>query len=157
MVMVEVPAAVYQARAMARRVEFLSVGSNDLTQYLLAVDRNNARVAGLYHALHPAVLQALQSVADAGKAERVPVGICGEMAGNPAAALLLLAMGYDVLSMNATSLPRVKRAVRSVAFEAARGLLDEVMTMDDATAISTRLDGFLIEHGMAGFIHKPLA
>src|SRR5690606_11282733 len=77
-VMVEVPAAVYQARELARRVSFLSVGSNDLTQYLLAVDRNNARVADLYHAYHPAVLQALKTVADAGHAEGRQVSICGE-------------------------------------------------------------------------------
>ena len=113
-VMVEVPAAVYQARAMARRVDFLSVGSNDLTQYLLAVDRNNARVADLYHSLHPAVLRALVDVAQASKAEGIPISICGELAGDPEGAVLLLAMGYDVLSMNATRLPKVKIGLRNV-------------------------------------------
>ena len=155
-VMVEVPSAVYQARAMAKRVDFLSVGSNDLTQYLLAVDRNNARVARLYHSLHPSVLKALEEVAVAGVAENVPVGICGELAGDPGAAVLLLAMGYDVLSMNATSLPKVKNALRHVRRSEARELLEEVMTMDYADEISRRLERFLLEHGMEKFIHSPV-
>ena len=155
-VMVEVPAAVYMARAMARRVDFLSVGSNDLTQYLLAVDRNNARVAGLYDSLHPAVLQALNAVAVASRAEQVPVGICGELAGEPGGAVLLLAMGYDVLSMNATSLPRVKKALRNLRLSEARDLLEEVMAMEYGRDINRRLELFLAAHGMEKFIHNPV-
>jgi phosphotransferase system enzyme I (PtsP) len=155
-VMVEVPSAVYQARAMAKRVDFLSVGSNDLTQYLLAVDRNNARVARLYHSLHPAVLKALHEVALASRAEKVPLGICGELAGNPGGAVLLLAMGYDVLSMNATSLPKVKNALRHVRLSEACDLLTEVMAMDYAEEINRRLEQFLAEHGMGKFIHGPV-
>ena len=155
-VMVEVPAAVYQARAMARRVDFLSVGSNDLTQYLLAVDRNNARVAGLYHSLHPAVLQALLAVAEASKAESVPIGICGELAGDPGGAILLTAMGYDILSMNSTSLPKVKKALRNVRLDEAKALLLEVMEMEKASAINQRLEQFLSDHGMEKFIHSPV-
>jgi len=156
-VMVEVPAAVYQARALARRVDFLSVGSNDLTQYLLAVDRNNARVADLYHAFHPAVLQALKAVADAAKAENKPISICGELAGDPLAAILLVAMGYDVLSMNATSLPKVKKAVRSIRLSEAVELLDEALAMEDAVQIRRRLEQSLSEHGLEQFIHSPVA
>jgi phosphotransferase system enzyme I (PtsP) len=155
-VMVEVPAAVYQARAMARRVDFLSVGSNDLTQYLLAVDRNNARVADLYHSLHPAVLQALAAVAAASKAENIPLGICGELAGEPEGAVLLLAMGYDMLSMNATSLPKVKKALRNVNMAEARELLAEVMLLEEAGTVQRRLEHFLAEHGMEKFIHHPV-
>ncbi len=155
-VMVEVPAAVYQARALARRVDFLSVGSNDLTQYLLAVDRNNARVADLYHSLHPAVLQALVAVAEASKAEEVPLGICGELAGDPGGAVLLLAMGYDVLSMNSTSLPKVKKALRNVRLDEAKALLLEVMEMDHASDVNQRLERFLSDHGMEKFIHSPV-
>ena len=154
--MVEVPSAVYQARAMARRVDFMSVGSNDLTQYLLAVDRNNARVADLYHALHPAVLQALADVAAAGRTEAVPVGICGELAGDPAGAVLLLAMGYDILSMNATSLSKVKKALRNVNIAEARALLVEVMALDSAATVHARMERFLVEHGMEKFIHNPV-
>jgi phosphotransferase system enzyme I (PtsP) len=151
-VMVEVPAAVYQARAMAKRVDFLSVGSNDLTQYLLAVDRNNARVADLYHSFHPAVLQALQAVAQAGHAEGKPVGICGELAGDPLAAVLLLAMGYDVLSMNATSLPKVKKVLRNLRMSDAKEILKEVMEMDDVTETRARLEKVLSDRGLQKFI-----
>ncbi len=155
-VMVEVPAAVFQARALARRVDFLSVGSNDLTQYLLAVDRNNARVAGLYHSLHPAVIQALESVARACRAEGKPVSICGELAGDPEGAMLLLAMGYDVLSMNATSLPRVKKALRSIHLREAQALLAEVLLLEDVSAVHQHMQRFLAEHGLGQFIHNPL-
>ncbi len=155
-VMVEVPAAVYQARALARRVDFLSVGSNDLTQYLLAVDRNNARVADLYHSFHPAVLQALAAVAAAAREEGKPVSICGELAGEPSAAVLLLAMGYDGLSMNAPSVPRVKRALRNLRVREATDVLNEVMKMEDSASVHARLDRFLVEHGMEQFIHNPV-
>jgi phosphotransferase system, enzyme I, PtsP len=155
-VMVEVPAAVYQARALARRVDFLSVGSNDLTQYLLAVDRNNARVAHLYHSLHPAVLQALAYVATASQSESVPIGICGELAGDPGGAVLLLGMGYNVLSMNAISLPRVKKALRNVRRSEARRLLKDVMQLDCAMEVNAHLEHFLAQHGMEKFIHSPV-
>ena len=105
-VMIEVPSAVYQARALAKRVDFLSVGSNDLTQYLLAVDRNNARVANLYDSLHPSVLRALIQIVESGHQEGKHISICGELAGDPAAVILLLAMGFDSLSMNASSIAR---------------------------------------------------
>ncbi len=156
-VMVEVPAAVYQARGLARRADFLSVGSNDLTQYLLAVDRNNARVADLYHSYHPAVLGALQVVADAAAAEGKPVGICGELAGDPLAAMLLLAMGYNVLSMNATSLGKVKKALRSITLTQSRELLARAMTLDDANAIHAMLSEFAMEQGLGQFLHSRLA
>jgi phosphotransferase system enzyme I (PtsP) len=152
-----VPAAVYQARALARRVDFLSVGSNDLTQYLLAVDRNNSRVADLYHSLHPAVLQALASVAVDCHAENKPVGICGELAGDPEGAVLLLAMGYDILSMNATSLPKVKKALRNISLSEARELLAEVTELEGASEVHERMELFLTEHGMGQFVHNPVA
>ncbi|MEM1402029.1 MAG: phosphoenolpyruvate--protein phosphotransferase [Pseudomonadota bacterium] len=155
-VMVEVPSAVYQAQALARRVDFLSVGSNDLTQYLLAVDRNNARVSDLYHSLHPAVLSALAQVAEAGRLEGKQVSICGEIAGDPMAAVLLLAMGYDVLSMNATSLPRVKQAVRSLTFADACAALEEVKHLDSGEEIRARLDAFLRERDFQQLVPAPL-
>lgn len=139
-VMIEVPAAVYQAKALAGMVDFLSVGSNDLTQYLLAVDRNNPRVAELYDSFHPSVLMALQDIVDAGKSENCPVSVCGEMAGHPAGALLLMAMGYDMLSMNATNLPRVKSLIRNVDMSFAQTLLNEVKLLDNAQIIGSSLD-----------------
>lgn len=155
-VMVEVPAAVYQARALARRVDFLSVGSNDLTQYLLAVDRNNARVSALYHAFHPALLEALSQVAESAHAEGKQVSICGELAGNPMAAVLLLAMGYDVLSMNATSLPRVKRAIRAITAADARRVWGEVRALESGVQVRDRLEHFLRERDLAQMAPAPV-
>jgi phosphotransferase system enzyme I (PtsP) len=155
-VMVEVPAAVYQARALARRADFLSVGSNDLTQYLLAVDRNNARVADMYQAFHPAVLQALVQVAEAAREEGKQVSICGELAGDPGAAVLLLAMGYDVLSMNATNLTKVKKALRAIRYDEATQLLSEAMELENSDEIQARLEQFLIDKGLEAFIHARL-
>jgi phosphotransferase system enzyme I (PtsP) len=134
-VMIEVPAAVYQLRRFAKRVDFISVGSNDLTQYLLAVDRNNPRVAGLYVPYHPAVLKVLEDIAREARKDNLQVSICGEMAADPGGALLLMAMGYDALSMNATNLPRVKSTIRSVSMVQAKVLLGKVMRMDDADKI----------------------
>ncbi len=153
-VMIEVPAAVYQARALARRVDFLSVGSNDLTQYLLAVDRNNPRVSQLYDHFNPAVLQALVSVAAAAREEYKPVSICGELAGNPQASAILMAMGYDILSMSANSILPVKKTIRSLTLKDSVNLLDEVLQLDDSIKISSRLNQVLFENGLEGFIHR---
>jgi phosphotransferase system enzyme I (PtsP) len=139
-VMVEVPAAVYLTKTLSRIVDFISVGSNDLTQYLLAVDRNNPRVAELYDSFHPAVLAALKHVAEVAKENNCPVSVCGEMAGNPAGALLLMAMGYDMLSMNATNLPKVKSVIRSVDYAFAQTLLSEVMEMDSPQVITSTVE-----------------
>lgn len=147
-VMIELPAAVYQTRALARLVDFVSVGSNDLTQYLLAVDRNNPRVANLYSAFHPAVLQALFHVVQEAQDEGRQACICGEMAGDPGAAVLLMAMGFDILSMNAANLLKVKSVIRSVSLEAAQDLLDQVLQMDDAQMIRSAVDLTLYNAGV---------
>lgn len=147
-VMIEVPAAVYQTKALAKLVDFISVGSNDLTQYLLAVDRNNPRVASLYSAFHPAVLNALYQVVTQAQELGKPVSICGEMAGDPGAAVLLLAMGFDILSMNAAALLKVKSVIRSVSLDAAQDLLDQVMQMEDAQMIRSAVDLTLYNAGV---------
>ncbi|WP_372874988.1 phosphoenolpyruvate--protein phosphotransferase [Pseudomonas sp.] len=152
-VMIEIPAAVYQVRELARQVDFLSVGSNDLTQYLLAVDRNNPRVADLYDFLHPAVLQALQLVVNGAHAEGKPVSICGEMAGDPAAAVLLMAMGFDSLSMNATNLPKVKWLLRQISLGKAKELLAQVMTIDSPQVIDSTLQLALRNLGLGRMIN----
>ena len=151
-VMIEVPSAVYQVRAMAQRVDFFSIGSNDLTQYLLAVDRNNAQVAGIYDALHPSVLRAIhQVVREAHEVDR-PVSVCGEMAGDPAAVLLLLGMGVDSLSMSSASLLRVKWVVRSFSKSETRSLLEEVWQLEDAAAIRALLYNMLEQAGLGGLV-----
>ena len=157
-VMVEVPAAVYQCRDFAQMCDFVSVGSNDLTQYLLAVDRNNRRVAKLYHSFHPAVLRALQHVVNEAKAEGKPVSICGEMAGDPRGAILLMAMGYDTLSMSASSLLRVKWVLRKMGMARAKEILQDVWTMDNAHVIRSHVDLMMEKAGLGSFIrpvHLP--
>jgi len=151
-VMIEVPSAVYQARALAKRVDFLSVGSNDLTQYILAVDRNNARVANLYDALHPAVLRALIQVVENGHQEGKHVSICGEMAGDPASVLLLLSMGFDSLSMNASSIGRVRWIVRHFTQKKAAKLLHEVLLMESAVMIRCHMELALERAGLGNLI-----
>lgn len=156
-VMIEVPAAVYQARELARRVDFLSVGSNDLTQYLLAVDRNNSYVADLYHTLHPAVLKALQSVVNKAHLENTTVSVCGELAGDPSGAILLMAMGYDELSMSAANILRVKAAVRGISLHKARQLLEEVMQMKSAEEIRSHMNKAVLELGLGEIDTSRLA
>ncbi len=152
-VMIEVPAAVYLTREIARLADFISVGSNDLTQYLLAVDRNNPRVAALYDYLHPAVLEALRRIVREAHAEDCPVGICGEMAGDPAAAVLLVGMGFDVLSMNATNLPRVKWLLRQISLETARTLVEQVDSIDNPQVIRSTLQLALKDFGLSRLIN----
>lgn len=156
-VMVEVPAAACLARELGRKVQFLSVGSNDLTQYLLAVDRNNARVASLYDSFHPAMLQMLMRIVEGGHAAGVEVSICGEMASDPLAVILLLAMGFDTLSMNSVSLPRVKWVIRNITLKEARKTLSEVLEMLHPADIRFHLQKALTQQGLGGLIRagKP--
>ena len=151
-VMIEVPASVYQISDLGQRVDFLSVGSNDLTQYLLAVDRNNPRVADLYNSFHPAVLTALNKIAQDAKAINKPISICGELAGNPAGAVILMAMGYEMLSMNASNLPKVKSVIRGVTQEWAEELLAEVMQLENAQVITATIELALEKVGLGRMI-----
>jgi len=151
-VMIEVPSAVYQAGSLARRVDFLSIGTNDLTQYLLAVDRNNARVASLYDSLHPAVIRAILQVVESARVHNKPVSVCGEMAGDPVAALLLLAMGIDSLSMSVSSLSRVKWVIRNITRERARQILSEILVIEDAAGIRNYLNQTFEDAGMGGLV-----
>jgi len=151
-IMVEVPSAVWQIDKLIRMVDFASIGSNDLTQYLLAVDRNNDRVARLYDPLHPVVLAATRHVIEQSRAAGRPISVCGEMAGDPAAALLLVAMGIDSLSMNLGSLLKIKWMIRSIRYDEAQALLAEVLELDDAMAIRERTHIFLDQWGLSGLL-----
>ena len=113
-IMVETPAAVLLAPQLARLVDFFSIGTNDLTQYVMAADRGNAAVAGLVNAYQPAVLHAIRQTTQAGHAQGIPVGICGELAGDPRATALLVGLGLDELSMTATAIPAVKAQIRQL-------------------------------------------
>ncbi|HEX6591449.1 MAG TPA: phosphoenolpyruvate--protein phosphotransferase, partial [Moraxellaceae bacterium] len=151
-VMVEVPATVLQIGDMVQLVDFVSVGSNDLTQYMLAVDRNNARVAEIYTPYHPAVLRALQIVVDEVHKAGKPVGICGEMAGDPGTAMLLMAMGFDSLSMSASNLLKVRKTICNVPFLQARGLLEQVMQVDNAAVIRSLVEFELEDLGLLDLV-----
>lgn len=151
-VMIEVPAAVLQAREIAKRVDFLSVGSNDLTQYLLAVDRNNSRVANLYDSLHPAMLKTLLKVVEGAHSAGKEVSICGEMANDPMIAILLIAMGFDNLSMNSFSLPRIKWVIRNLTIASARKILADVLEIEHASEIKLYLEKTLEEEGLGGLM-----
>jgi phosphotransferase system enzyme I (PtsP) len=151
-IMIEVPSAVYQVGALAKRVDFFSIGTNDLTQYLLAVDRNNARVASLYESLHPAVLRAIRQVIDEARQLGKPVSVCGEMAGDPASVLALLGLGVDSLSMNASNFSRVKWVIRSFSRDQARDLLEQVWLLEDPRAIRELYNGVLEQGGLGGLV-----
>ena len=147
-VMIEVPSAIFQVKEIGAMVDFLSVGSNDLTQYLLAVDRNNPRVASLYHALHPSVLNALYKISLDAQAVGRPLSICGELAGDPAGAVVLVAMGYNTLSMNAVNLPRVKSVLRAISLDWAEDLLRQLLSNDNPLVVRSMLDYALREAGI---------
>ena len=137
--MIEVPAAVYQVQEIGRRVAFMSVGTNDLTQYLLAVDRNNPRVADLYHTLHPSVLRALKQIYDQASSVNCQLSICGEMAGDPLSTVILLGLGYETFSMSASSLLRVKSILLNVSRKDAKLLSKKALKMSSSKEIITFL------------------
>ncbi|GGD48271.1 phosphoenolpyruvate--protein phosphotransferase [Lacimicrobium alkaliphilum] len=151
-VMLEVPAVIYQLPQLAAKVDFFSIGSNDLTQYLLAVDRNNPRVADLYDSYHPAVLKALKQIIEASVELNKPVTLCGEMAGEPGGAILLLAMGYRKLSMSGFNLSKIKWVIRKVSLEDARILLEEVLEMEHPSQVRERVNRHLEALGLGGLV-----
>lgn len=151
-IMIEVPSMLYQLSGLTSRVDFISVGSNDLTQYLLAVDRNNSRVAGVYDALHPAVIHALKYIVDTSKHIGLPVSLCGELAGDPVGALLLVGMGYRSLSMNTRNVAKIKYMLRHVSIEEMEQLVDYALTATFADEIRAKATAFVDSHGLGGFI-----
>jgi phosphotransferase system enzyme I (PtsI) len=140
-IMVETPAAVLIADLLAKEVDFFSVGTNDLIQYCLAIDRGNEHVAYLYEPMHPAVLQALLRVCKAAKSAGIEVGMCGEMAGEDLYALVLIALGFDELSMNAANISRVKRIMRQVKYTEVQQILENLLTLATADEVATALEG----------------
>ncbi|KGJ96222.1 phosphoenolpyruvate--protein phosphotransferase [Colwellia psychrerythraea] len=151
-IMLEVPSVIFQMEALAKRVDFFSVGSNDLTQYLLAVDRNNSQVANLYDAFHPAVLNALNNLAQQSAKQLTPISLCGELASQPAGAILLLAMGFDKISMNGHNIPRIKWVIRHITFEQAQIILEKTLTLTTAKKVHSYLNEQLETLGLGGFI-----
>jgi len=151
-IMLEVPSVLYQLPQLAKLVDFFSVGSNDLTQYLLAVDRNNPRVAELFTSYHPAVLSALNSIAKQCKSMGVPVTVCGEFAGEPGGALLLMAMGYTKLSMSAHNLRRIKWVMRNIVLTDAKAVLDHALNADTHLQVLESTNFYLESRGLGGLV-----
>src|SRR5256884_3710198 len=136
--MIEIPSAALCANVLASEVDFFSIGTNDLIQYTLAVDRVNEKIAHLYEPTHPAILRLLRMIAEAAHAHHIWVGVCGEMAGDVALVPLLLGLGMDELSAGATSVPRVKRAVQSLAIPECRELVEETLKLNTSSEILSR-------------------
>jgi multiphosphoryl transfer protein len=140
-IMIEVPSAVAIADQLAREADFFSIGTNDLTQYVMAADRGNTRVAGLAQALQPAVLRLIKQTIDAGHAANIWVGICGELAGNALATPLLVGLGLDELSMSAPAIPAVKAAIRQTTLFDAQKLAAQALQLESAEAVAAFLRG----------------
>jgi phosphotransferase system enzyme I (PtsI) len=134
-IMVEVPSAVIMAEEMAADVDFFSIGTNDLIQYSLAIDRGNREVAYLYNPLHPAIIRMIKHVSDVAKDHDIRVFMCGEMAGDPINIPILLGLGMDELSMNPQSIPFVKQMIRSLSVEDSRECAREVLKKKTAGQI----------------------
>ncbi len=146
-VMVEVPAAVIMAEPLAREADFLSLGTNDLTQSLLAVDRGNENVNSLFDPMHPAVLRAIKYVADAARRMQIPINVCGEMASNPAEVIILLGLGLLDLSMTPNAIPAIKRLVRSIRLEDAQTLAAHVINLTTPAEVHRYVNSHLAELG----------
>jgi len=140
--MIEIPSAAMTADILAKECVFFSVGTNDLIQYLLAIDRVNERIAHLYEPTHPAVVRTLKHIVDEAHKRGVTVSVCGEMAGDPVFAPLLLGLGVDALSMSPAWLPSVKYMVRAMTMADARALAAEALTLTSPKEIYARCDAF---------------
>ncbi|AVF37242.1 phosphoenolpyruvate--protein phosphotransferase [Rahnella sikkimica] len=151
-VMIEVPSMIFMLPALVGRVEFISVGTNDLTQYLLAVDRNNTRVAGLYDSLHPAMLRVLKQIVTTAETAGLDVSLCGEMAGDPMGALLLTGMGFRNLSMNGRSVARIKYLLRRIELHDAEELASRVLQAHFTTDVRHMTAAFMERRGLGGLI-----
>ena len=139
-IMVEIPSAALEADSLAKNCDFFSIGTNDLIQYTLAVDRTNERIAHLYQSFHPSVLKLIKKTIDDGHKNNIWVGLCGEMAADPKATVLLVGLGIDELSASPLSILQIKKIVRSIEFQEARVLAEEMMKLNDADQIEKLLE-----------------
>jgi phosphotransferase system enzyme I (PtsI) len=144
-IMMEIPSAVAVADLLAREADFFSIGTNDLIQYTLAIDRVNENVAYLYEPLHPGVLRLIKQVVDAGHQSGIPVSICGEMAGEPLYVPILLGLQLDILSMNPQAAPRVKNLIRRLRLDDCRAFLERVLRLGTAQEINELLQEMVLE------------
>jgi phosphotransferase system enzyme I (PtsI) len=142
-IMIETPAAAVMAHHLAKEVDFFSIGTNDLTQYTLAVDRGNEMISAMYNPLSPSVLTLIKMVIDASHDNGKWTGMCGELAGDERATLLLLGMGLDEFSMSAISVPRIKKLIRNTNFEDVKAMADQALSYATAAEIEACVDNFI--------------
>lgn len=133
--MIEIPSAAMIADLLAQEVDFFSIGTNDLIQYTLAVERANEKVAYLYEPLHPAVLRLIKRTVEAANAYNIDISMCGEMAGDPTAILALLGMGFKNLSMSPVIIPEIKKIIRNTTFEEAKILTEKALQIASANEV----------------------
>jgi phosphotransferase system enzyme I (PtsI) len=150
--MIEIPSASITADILAREVDFFSIGTNDLIQYALAVDRINEHVSYLYEPLHPAILRIIRGVVQSAHQVGIPVAICGEMAAEPAYSLILLGLGLDEFSMNPVSIPKVKKVLRMSRFEETQALVEEVFQFKTASEIECHVRNWMADRFPEDFI-----
>lgn len=150
-IMVEIPSAAITADILAKHVDFFSIGTNDLTQYSLAVDRTNEKVSSYYNSFNPAVLRLIQSVINVSHEKGKFTGMCGELAGNPLATILLLGMGLDEFSMSAASVLKIRKIISSVSMEYARSVRDKIMKLENSTEIEGYLK-YVLEEKNLGYL-----
>jgi phosphotransferase system enzyme I (PtsI) len=143
--MIEVPAAVVIADKLAREVDFFSIGTNDLIQYSLAIDRANERLTYMYEPLHPAVLRLIKKVADDARKAKIRTAMCGEMAGDPLCVLILLGMELDELSMNHLAIPRIKKIIRESTLEESKLLLKKALTFNTASEVRSYVHDYMVK------------
>ena len=143
--MIEVPSAALTSDILSREVSFFSIGTNDLIQYSLAVDRTNEKIAYLYEPTHPAVLRLIKQIIDAGHKSNIWVGMCGEMSGEPALAVLLLGFGLDEFSMPSVSILEIKNIIRSVRYEQAKQIAEEALTLSTGAEVEAFVNSKLKE------------
>ena len=151
-VMVEIPSSIFIIPQLAAEIDFVSIGSNDLIQYLLAVDRNNSRVAALFDSYHPAVLHALKLIIDNCQRYDLEVSVCGELAGDPIGALILIGLGYDKLSMNAANMSKIKYLINKVSSKELQTRVAQALQAKNGTEIRSLFSDYLEEKGLGGFI-----
>jgi len=140
-IMIEVPSAVIISDILAVEVDFFSLGTNDLTQYALAIDRGNRHVAHIYHSLHPAIIRMIKIVADVARDKGIKLSICGEMASDPINLPILLGLGIDELSMNPQSIPAIKSMIRTLNFEDAKAFMKDVFKQKTAIEVEELVKG----------------
>ncbi len=144
-IMIEVPAAVLASEFLARKVDFFSIGTNDLIQYTIAIDRGNEKIAYLYQPYHPALIRLLKMTVDSAKKAGIPVSLCGEMGGDPVATIVLLGVGIKEISMSPAAIPAVKKVIRNVEIQEAEKIIEGILKMESGTEISIFIENWFNE------------